>query len=81
MPEYNGKFIFVSNIRRTSTGVVPAMFVYNTAREAEIKYHDEVSYALQLNDVVLAHFKVVNEYGVVEGNLETTIDNQEPVED
>lgn len=80
MPEYEGKFIFVSNIRRTSTGVVPAMFVYNTAREAEIKYHDEVSYALQLNDVVLAHFKVVNEYGVVEGNLETTIDNQEPVE-
>lgn len=80
MPEYNGKFIFVSTIRRTSTGVVPAMFVYNTAREAEIKYHDEVSYALQLNDVVLAHFKVVNEYGVVEGNLETTIDNQEPVE-
>lgn len=80
MPEYEGKFIFVSNTRRTSTGVVPAMFVYNTAREAEIKYHDEVSYALQLNDVVLAHFKVVNEYGVVEGNLETTIDNQEPVE-
>lgn len=80
MPEYEGKYIFVSNTRTTSAGVVPAIFVYNTAREAEIKYHDEVSYALQLNDVVLAHYKVVNEYGVVYGNLETTIDNQEPVE-
>ena len=28
MPEYEGKYIFVSNTRTTSAGVVPAMFVY-----------------------------------------------------
>lgn len=76
MPEeYNGKFLFISNVR-TENGLVPSMFAYDTEREAEIKYHHEVEYGLQNADIILAHYIVVNEYGVKYDNLEKIIDNQ-----
>lgn len=76
MPEeYNGKFLFISNVR-TKDGLVPSTFAYDTEREAEIKYHHEVEYGLQDANIILAHYIVVNEYGVKYDNLEKIIDNQ-----
>lgn len=80
MPEYEGKFLFVQNVR-TDQGLASEMLGYDTAKEAEIKYHEEVGYALQLDTIVLAHFMVMNEYGVVIDNLEKIIDNIPPVEE
>lgn len=79
MPEYEGKFLFVQNVR-TDQGPASQMLGYDTAKEAEIKYHKEVGYALQLDTIVLAHFMVMNEYGVVIDNLEKIIDNTPPIE-
>ena len=75
MPEYEGKYLFVSNVRTGET-LASQMIGYDTAKEAEIKYHDEVSYGLKLDSITLAHYMVINEYGVVIDNLEKTIDNQ-----
>ena len=79
MPEYTGKYLFVSNVR-TGDSLASSMLGYDTAKEAEIKYHDEVSYGLKLDTITLAHYMVMNEYGVVVDNLEKIIDNQPPVE-
>lgn len=79
MPEYEGKFLFVQNVR-TDQGLASQMLGYDTAKEAEIKYHEEVGYALQLDTIVLAHFMVMNEYGVVIDSLEKIIDNTPPIE-
>lgn len=78
MPEYEGKFLFVQNVR-TDQGLASQMLGYDTAKEAEIKYHEEVGYALKLDTIVLAHFMVMNEYGVVLDNLEKIIDNTPPI--
>jgi len=78
MPEYEGKYLFISNVR-TAQGITPQILSYDTAKQAEIKYHDEVSYGLQLDTIILAHYEVVNEYGVVVDNLVKTIDNQPPI--
>jgi hypothetical protein len=80
MPEYEGKYLFVSNVR-TEEGLASQMLGYDTLKEAEIKYHQEVAYGLQLDTIELAHYFVMNEYGVIMGNLETTIDNIPPVEE
>ena len=79
MPEYTGKYLFVSTVR-TGDSLASSMLGYDTAKEAEIKYHDEVSYGLKLDTITLAHYMVMNEYGVVVDNLEKIIDNQPPVE-
>lgn len=79
MPEYEGKYLFVSNVR-TDQGLASSMLGYDTAKEAEIKYHEEVKYGLELDTIILAHYMVVNEYGVVIDNLEKIIDNQLPIE-
>lgn len=79
MLEYEGKYLFVSNVR-TDQGLTSQMLAYDTAKAAEIKYHEEVKYALELDTVILAHFMVMNEYGVTIDNLEKIIDNQPPVE-
>lgn len=79
MPEYSGKFLFVSNVRTGDT-VASSMLGYDTEKEAEIKYHDEVSYGLKNDAITLAHYMVMNEYGVRVSNLEKIIDNQPPVE-
>lgn len=79
MPEYTGKFIFRCNVK-VGDGVTTQSFVFDTEKEAEIKYHNEVLYGLQLDTLVLAYYVVQNEYGVKIGNLEKIIDNQEPVE-
>ena len=78
MPEYTGKYFFVSHVR-TDT-VAAQILSYDNAKLAEIKYHEEVAYGLQLNTIVLAHYMVMNEYGVIVDNLVKTIDNQQPVE-
>ena len=75
MPEYEGKYLFISNVRTGDT-VACQILSYDTEKEAEIKYHDEVSYGLKLDTITLAHYVVVNEYGVRVENLEKTIDNQ-----
>ena len=79
MPEYEGKFLFVQNVR-TDQGIASHMLVYDTAKAAEIKYHEEVKYGLELDTVILAHYMVMNEYGVVINNLEKIIDNTTPIE-
>lgn len=75
MPEYTGKYFFVSNVR-IGDNVASTMLAYDTEKDAEIKYHDEVSYGLKSVDIVFAHYVVFNEYGVKSGNLEKIIDNQ-----
>lgn len=75
MPEYTGKYFFVSNVR-IGDDVTAQMLGYDTEKEAEIKFHDEVSYGLKLDTITLAHYMVINEYGVKSVNLEKTIDNQ-----
>lgn len=77
MPEYEGKYLFISNVR-TDQGLASQMLGYDTAKEAEITYHNEVSYGLGLDSIIIAHYEVVNEYGVIVDNLVKTIDNQEP---
>lgn len=79
MPEYEGKYLFVKNVR-TDEELSSQMLAYDTAKAAEIKYHEEVKYGLELNSVVLAHYMVINEYGVIIDNLEKIIDNQPPIE-
>lgn len=79
MPEYNGKFLFISNVR-TGDNLASSMLGYDTEKEAEIKYHDEVSYGLKLDTITLAHYMVINEYGVIIDNLEKIIDNQPPID-
>lgn len=79
LEEYSGKYFFVQ-IVRTNNDVASSMLGYDTEREAEIKFHDEVSYGLKNNDIALAFYTVINEYGVRVSNLEKIIDNQQPVE-
>ena len=79
MPEYNGNFLFISNVR-TGDNLASSMLGYDTEKEAEIKYHDEVSYGLKLDTITLAHYMVINEYGVIIDNLEKIIDNQPPID-
>lgn len=75
MSEYKGKYLFVSNVRTGET-LASQVLGYDTEREAEVKFHDTVSYGLDLDTITLAHYIVVNEYGVKVGNLEKIIDNQ-----
>lgn len=74
MPEYKGKYLFISNVRTGET-FSSQMLGYDTEREAEIKYHEEVAYGLKLDTITLAHYFVMNEYGVVVNNLVATINN------
>lgn len=76
LEEYTGKYLFVQNVRTGDT-VASNMLGYDTEREAEIKYHDEVSYGLKNADITLAHYMVINEYGVLSNGLEKIIDNQQ----
>lgn len=75
MSEYQGKYLFISNVRIGDT-VTSEMLGYDTEKEAEIKFYDTVSYGLNLDTITLAHYVVVNEYGVKVNNLEKIIDNQ-----
>lgn len=74
MPEHTGKYFFVSNVR-IGDNVTAQMLGYDTEKLAEIKYHEEVKYGLELDTITRAHYMVINEYGVKVGNLEKTIDN------
>jgi glutathionylspermidine synthase len=78
------KYFFISNVRLEGQDVSAQMLGYATLDEAEIKYHDEVSYALKLNNVELAHFEVRDETGKLYDMLVKTIDNrvvENPVEE
>lgn len=79
MPEYEGKYFFVKTVR-TNNDVSSQILAFDSAKEAEIKYHEEVAYGLGLDTIILAHYMVMNEYGVIYDNLEKNIDNQQPVE-
>lgn len=69
-------YFFISNVRLEEQEVSAQMVGYDTLDEAEIKYHDEVSYALKLTDVELAHFEVRDETGKLYDMLVKTIDNR-----
>ena len=71
---YTGKYFFVSNVRKGDE-VSAQMLGYDTEKESEIKFYDEVSYGLKLDTITLAHYEIRNEYGVVVDNLSKTIDN------
>lgn len=75
MNEYTGQYFFISNVRTGDT-VSSEILGYDTEKEAEVKFYDTVSYGLNLDTITLAHYIVVNEYGVKVGNLEKIIDNQ-----
>lgn len=79
MPEYQGNYLFIKNVR-IGDELSSEMLSYDTLRAAEIKFHDEVSYGLKLDNITLAHYMITNEYGVVIENLERTIDNLTRVE-
>ncbi len=72
---FQSKYFFESNVRLDDGSVATQQTAYDTLKDAEIKYHDEVSYGLKLNNIVLAHYKVTDEFGAVWNNLEKTINN------
>ena len=78
------KYCFSKNVRVTKEGepdeVTCAMFVYDDFNDAEIAYHNELSYGLSLKNLVLAHYSVTNERGVVTFGLERTVDRTENIE-
>ena len=74
MNEYAGKYFLEKNVRLGNGEVTCIKQDYATADEAEIAYHNEVAYGLANEDVILAHYDVVNEYGVKYAGLERTID-------
>ena len=71
------KYFFIGNVRKENGEVSAQMLGYDTATEAEIKFCDEVSYALKLKDVVIAHFEVRTENGMMYDMLSKTIDNRQ----
>lgn len=79
------KYFLIKNVRTKVENqpdeVTCAMFVYNTEKEAEIAYHNEVAYGLSLPTLVLAYYAVTNERGNVYGGLSRLIDNTEQYED
>lgn len=70
-----GKYFFISNTRLKNGEVATQMLGYDDIKTAEIKYHDEVSYALKLTALEYAHFEVVTESGATCENLTRTVDN------
>lgn len=78
---FNMKYFFESNVRVDSGDVTTQRLGYDDGKSAEIKYHDEVSYGLKLNNLVLAYYSVVNERGETYKGLRTIIDNTEQYED
>lgn len=80
MLEYEGKYFFIKTVR-TNNDVSSQILAFDSAKEAEIKYHEEVTYGLQLDTILLAHYMVINEYGVIYDNLEKIIDNIPPVKE
>lgn len=74
MNEYTGKYFLDKNVRLNNGEVTASKGTYDTADAAEIAYYNEVSYGLSNADVELAHYRVVNEYGVLYMNLERLID-------
>lgn len=68
------KYFFISIVHTTdSDDVTSQMLGYDSLREAEIKFHDEVSYGLKLDNIKVAHFQVINEYGMLQNGLTRTI--------
>lgn len=74
MNEYEGKYFLEKNVRLKNGEVSCIKQDYATADEAEIAYHNEVAYGLANQDIILAHYDVVNEYGVKYEHLEKLID-------
>lgn len=76
--DFETKYFFISNIR-TSDGekeqVAAQMLTFDSQRTAEIKFYDEVAYGLKLNNLILAHYVVTDEFGSTVNNLFKIIDN------
>lgn len=70
------KYFYLGNVCKADGTVSAQMLGYDTPTEAEIKFCDEVSYALKLDDVVIAHFEVKTESGMMYDMLQKTIDNR-----
>lgn len=68
------KYYFES-IVATADNEAAQMLGYNTEREAEIKFHDEVSYGLKLDSITTAHYEVKTSFGNV--IMKRDIDNTE----
>ena len=74
MNGYTGKYFLEKNVRLENGEVTCVKQDYASADEAEIAFHNEVAYGLANSDVILAHYDVVNEYGVKYAGLERLID-------
>lgn len=71
------KYYFVNNVRLDNGEVTAQKLGFDTPKLAEIKFHDEVSYGLKLNNLVLGYYAVVNERGDIYAGLKKVIDNIE----
>lgn len=76
--EFTTNYLFESNVRTINGDkqeMASQILGYDTLKAAEIKYFEEVAYGLKLNNIVLAHYQVTDEYGSLVNNLMKTIDN------
>lgn len=72
--EYDGKYLLVSNVR-TNKEFNTDIKTFESVKNAEIEFYNEVTNSLQDDNIILAHYVVMNEYGVKQDNLERIIDN------
>ena len=76
--EFQTKYLFESNVRTINGDnqeMAAQVLGYDSLKAAEIKFYDEVAYGLKLNNIVIAHYQVTDEYGSLVNNLIKTIDN------
>ena len=76
------RYCFSKNVRvKQGEGqpdeVTGALFVYDNFDDAEIAFHNEVAYGLSLPNLVLAHYAVTNERGIITFGLERVVDRTE----
>lgn len=76
--EFTTKYLFESNVRTINGDkqeMAAQILGYDSLKTAEIKFYDEVAYGLKLNNLIIAHYQVTDEYGSLVNNLMKTIDN------
>lgn len=58
------KHYFESIIKTNDDVVTAQMLGYETLREAETKFHEDIAYGLKLDTIVTAYYAVRDEHGV-----------------
>lgn len=74
--EYDGEYLLISNVRTNNKfNINTDIKTFESVKNAEIEFYNEVTTSLQDDSIILAHYVVTNEYGVKQNNLERIIDN------